>query len=198
LFRSAKKGYEMIDETTAIHSRELAALLGCEERSLRNYRARGLLVPAGRGRYRLVASLQALYRHLSASAAGRALSQRKLDADNELSLLRQSQRKLNEQKLAEAEGRLIPVAAIAPAWDRIIVATRQRMLAVPGQCRFALPHFTASDQATIDDIVREGLTELSENPPPPDTTRSSKVTPIGFLSAVWPRLKLNCAASATT
>jgi terminase small subunit / prophage DNA-packing protein len=158
----------MFDSETQISGVDLARLLGCDRRSIGNYAVKGLIVKAARGRYRLQASLQVLFRFLTAKTAGRKSSEVKLDANNELALLRESQRKLNEIKLAEAEGRLLPVEAIAPAWDRIIVATRQRMLAVPSQCRFALPHLTASDQATIDDIVRDALTELSENPPAPE------------------------------
>jgi len=158
----------MFDSETQITGVDLARLLGCDRRSIGNYVAKGLIVKAGRGRYRLQASLQALFRFLTAKTAGRKPSEVKLDANNELALLRESQRRLNEQKFAENEGRLLQVELLAPAWDRILVATRQRILAVPSQCRFALPHLSASDKAKIDDIVRDALTELSETAPPAD------------------------------
>jgi phage terminase Nu1 subunit (DNA packaging protein) len=156
----------MFDETTTVSSAELARLLGCTERVLRNYKARGLLIAAGRGQYRLTASLQGLFRHFAEVSAGRAPSSGKLDLQQESAALKQAQRRLAEIKAAELEGKLVPVEQISPGWERVARTVRQGVLGIPGRARFALPHLTAVDSEVLMDLVREVLTDISETEAP--------------------------------
>jgi hypothetical protein len=47
-------------------------------------------------------------------------------------------------------------------------AIRAGILAAPSKIRFTLPHLSAHDQQVIDDVLRDVLTEIADNPPPPD------------------------------
>lgn len=159
----------MFDSDTTITSVHLAKLLGCDERTIRNYARRGLLIKAGRGRYRLIASCQALYRNLAALAAGRGKSIERLDVAVETAALKKAQRKLTDLKRRHLEGALIPIEEIEPAWARVVRAARQSVLAIPNNARFRLPHLTIHDGGVLMELCREALEEASgSNPLPPN------------------------------
>jgi phage terminase Nu1 subunit (DNA packaging protein) len=102
-------------------------------------------------------SVRNYVRHLRERAAGRAGNNAKLSVVDESALLKRSQRLLNERKMAESEGRLIPYEQVAPAWGRVATSVRQHVLAIPAKSRFALPHLSAGDAQVLDNICRDVL-----------------------------------------
>ena len=61
-----------IDDDTVVTAAQLSWLTGLGDRALRGYANRGVVVRAGRGKYRLGESVRRLYHHASEAAAGRA------------------------------------------------------------------------------------------------------------------------------
>jgi phage terminase Nu1 subunit (DNA packaging protein) len=98
-------------------------------------------------RFDLAASIRLYIRHVRDK--GQSIST--IDA------LRVEQAKLAAARRAVLEQDVIPAEAIAGAWDRILRATRTAVLAIPGRCRFTLPHLSASDAEAIAQICRDQL-----------------------------------------
>jgi len=77
-----------------------------------------------------------------------------------------------EIALLEKQGRLVPLVEIRTEVARRYVVVRTHLLGLASKVRQRLPHIAAADVRTIDDLVREALTELavgqlvgaSENP----------------------------------
>lgn len=71
--------------------------------------------------------------------------------------------KLNYQQRA---GELIEAKVIQVEWQKIVSTTKGRMLSVPSKLRSRIPHLTAADVATIEEEIREALTELAQGSAP--------------------------------
>ena len=75
--------------------------------------------------------------------------------------LKNSQRRLNELRIAKMEGNLISIPEIDAAWTEIALSIRQLFMSLPARARFELPHLTGQDQEALDTLVREMLTEVA-------------------------------------
>lgn len=157
-------------------SAELAKWLGISDRAVRDAAKAGHVIREGRNAYDLEASVRAYCANLREQAAGRLGRDDELDPVRENALLKRSQRELNEIRKSEAEGRLIPLEAIEPAWARVATATRAAVLGVPGRLRFRLPHLTAHDGKVAEEICRDALeaAAMSLAPPGADATEAAE------------------------
>jgi phage terminase Nu1 subunit (DNA packaging protein) len=135
---------------------DLARLIGVTDRTVRELAKKGIVVKAGRGLYRVEASVLGYCNHLREIAAGRS------DAP---SLTGQRIRLAKEQADAQAlknaalRGELVDAAAVDREWQEIVRAVRSRMLAIPSR----LQHLTAADVSALDREIRDALTELSHD-----------------------------------
>jgi phage terminase Nu1 subunit (DNA packaging protein) len=146
---------------------QLASLFGCDEKTIRNLAGKGIVVRAGRGEYQPALSIKNYIGHLREVAAGRQGADEKVDPATEGGLLKREMRRNYVLKNAILEGSAVRVEDVAPAWARVVRAVRAAMLAVPGKARFALPHLTAFDEETLEQIVRQQLEDaaLADTPP---------------------------------
>ena len=62
----------------------------------------------------------------------------------------------------QAAGELVDAAEVAAAIATDYSTVRTKILGVPAKAKQRLPHLTLADLATLDDIVREALEELSK------------------------------------
>lgn len=69
---------------------------------------------------------------------------------------------LRELKFREAAGELVPAADVRRRLVDEITASKTFLLALPSRCAQAMPHLTATDLGTIENLVRESLENLAE------------------------------------
>ncbi|MBX7116389.1 MAG: hypothetical protein K1X64_18840 [Myxococcaceae bacterium] len=69
---------------------------------------------------------------------------------------------LREDELAKKRGELIPAAEIEAGLIAEFSAVRTHLLAIPTRAKQVQPDLTVGQLATLDALIREALTELSE------------------------------------
>jgi hypothetical protein len=82
------------------------------------------------------------------------------------------QNELLKVKLAEKQGELIPIDRVSKEWERMVIAVRQKLLAIPTKAAPILASETEpmQVQSILDEMIRESLFELidDENPSIPE------------------------------
>ncbi|WNG45270.1 hypothetical protein F0U60_15000 [Archangium minus] len=68
---------------------------------------------------------------------------------------------LKELELQERKGELVEVVGVAAEIQDMITRCRIRLLGIPTRARQVLPHLTAKDVGTLENLVREALEELA-------------------------------------
>jgi phage terminase Nu1 subunit (DNA packaging protein) len=154
-----------VDGTVSVEA--LARLFDCTPQLVTGLAREGIVIKAGRGKYQLATSIRNYVRHLRDRASGRRGKDGSVDAITEGALLKREQRKNYELKNAVLSGSAIPVEAIEPAWSRVVRAGRMAVLAAPARIRFRLPHLSDSDQAVIEEELREQLESAGVTDGPP-------------------------------
>jgi len=66
-----------------------------------------------------------------------------------------------ELQNAQARQELLPAKAVEAEWSAVLRDVRAAMLALPSRLQQRLPHLTKHDTATIDEEIRDALTEAS-------------------------------------
>ena len=151
----------------SVPASQLAALFDCDEKTIRNLAAKGIVAKAGRGEYLLGQSIKSYVKHLREIAAGRIGSDDKLDPVLENVLLKRAQRRNVDLKSAVLEGSAIPIDKIEPGWAIVVRTVRSAMLAVAPKLGMKLPHLTAFDRQTIEELIREQLLDAGLTDAPP-------------------------------
>jgi phage terminase Nu1 subunit (DNA packaging protein) len=82
--------------------------------------------------------------------------------------LKASQRRHYDLKNAAIECELVLVSDIPPAWRRVVKQTTDALFAIPRTLRKLLPHLTATDEKTIDRLIRDSvkMAGMTNTPPP--------------------------------
>ncbi|CAM3200322.1 hypothetical protein G4177_03105 [Corallococcus sp. ZKHCc1 1396] len=62
-------------------------------------------------------------------------------------------------------GELVPARDVRSKLEDVFRTCRTHLLGVPSSARQALPHLTASDVGTLENLVREALEELAGSTP---------------------------------
>src|SRR5262245_27690464 len=117
-------------------AKELAALIGVVERTVRKLEAAGVVVKAGRGRYRRDESVRRYCDHLRKASVATAADER--------ARLARAKADWQEMKNESARGSLIEAAGVESAWSDILRGVRAGLLAVPGRVQQRLAHLTAA------------------------------------------------------
>ena len=173
--KKALKIDSMTDEEV-VDAPTLARLCRLDVRTVLKHAENGIVVRVSRGRFALEPSLGNLIEHYRKRAAGREARDGKVDVVKANAALRDSQRRLNEIKIAKLEGRLISLPEVEDAWAEVALQVRQLFMAFPSRARFDLPHLTGADQKVLDRLAREMLTELAgvDDPNSPPLPASAK------------------------
>ena len=156
-----------------VNSKTLADWLRISERSVRAMADEGIVKRAGRGRYLLKESVQAVVEHQRGIAAGRGGASQVLDLTAERARLAKEQADAQALKNAVARGELVLAEEVAQAWERLVLTSRNAMLAVPSRCgeRLSLNSFQVE---TIDREVREALEALTNEEITDDLSESDE------------------------
>lgn len=121
-----------------VTTRELSLVLSVSERTITEHVGRGVLTRLAPGRFLLMDSVASYIAHLRALAdAGGDLSRRRAEESAERA-------KLLRLKVAEAEGALVPAAAVEAEWQGVLRGVRARMLAVPSRFASMTPGMTVA------------------------------------------------------
>lgn len=72
------------------------------------------------------------------------------------------QAKMAKLKYRQAAGELVEVKEIQENWQKIATTVKTRLLGVPSRVRARVPHLTTADIATIEEEIRDALSELAE------------------------------------
>jgi phage terminase Nu1 subunit (DNA packaging protein) len=139
----------------------LARICRLDVRTILKLADQGIVVRVARGRFAQWKSVGNLIEHYRSRAAGRESSDRRVDIVRANAALRHSQRRLNEIKIEQLEGRLISLPEVEAAWIELAISSRNLFMSLPARARFNLPHLTAEDQDCLDRLVREMLTEVA-------------------------------------
>ena len=139
---------------------QLAHLLACDVSLIDGLARKGIAVRLSRGRYDAVATVRNYIKHLREMAAGR-VGVKGQDVSAANIAYRESQTKLNEQKLKKEAGELISVEEVRSNWAGIMRTVRQFVLGLPNQIAFEVPTLTVHDRKAITRICREGLEDAA-------------------------------------
>jgi len=139
----------------------LARIARSDVRTISKLASAGIVVKAGRGKYRVLESLGNMIVYYRERAAGREAVDGSVDVVKSSAGLKDSQRRLNELRIAQVEGALINMEEIEEAWSAVVNSTKQLILGMPARIRFDLPHLTGKDQEIIDRTVRDMLEETA-------------------------------------
>jgi phage terminase Nu1 subunit (DNA packaging protein) len=144
------------EDSDLVSVSELAGWLDCSTKSVTAYAAEGVVVRAGRGRYRLRQSIAGYIRSLRSSASGRSTT-----ATDERTRLLRAQADSVEHKLAVTRGEFLPAAEVEMTWSDALRRVRTAMFTVPSRLGAKLSHLTAHDLNTVYEVVRDVLEETA-------------------------------------
>lgn len=146
-------------ETVDIY--RLSEILGISTRALRDYRARGVLVPAAeRGQFMFLPSVQAYAAHL------RQVAERDGGKGDALTLERvetaRLSRKIGAIKLEQLQAQFMTQDEAAAEWKRTTDIIRRGVMSFPAKAAAALPRLTPHDVGMLRLLAIETLTMCSE------------------------------------
>lgn len=101
-------------------------------------------------------------------AAGWQSQDGRIDRMQEAALLDRRRREELEIKIAEKKGELLPIPAVAAAFEFIISSIRSKLLSLPNTCRSKNPQLTPRQYTQIEEAVHDILTDLSGTKLPPN------------------------------
>lgn len=142
--------------------RDLSVLLGVSIRTLTDFAATGILVPAAKnGTFQTAPSVKNYIEKLQKAAAGRTEEQR-----NPLNDERQREIKVNreiaEMKLAQLRGEVLTLDEVMESWSKFAAMVKSAALAIPSKARTQIPHLTAHDAETLKTLMKDMLNDLAD------------------------------------
>jgi hypothetical protein len=141
----------------------LAELLSCDERTLRRYAQMGIAKRAARDRYALFESIAGVVKHFRQLASREGAA----EAMKAGAALKDAQRRLVDFRYEQLNSQLISLAEIKSMWGDLVQATEWLFLALPGRAKLALPHLTGDQQAALEQLSRDLLSEAAIKGDPP-------------------------------
>lgn len=140
--------------TTAV----MAALIGADQRTVRNLADRDILIRAGRNAFDVKASLPRYCKHLRDAASGR------LDdtAAAARTRLANARAEVAEAEAGKKAGRLVDVSEFDRRWGDECKTIMAAIISAPTSISIRLPHLTKHEFAEIDTVLRDKLTELAD------------------------------------
>ncbi|MBN9459045.1 MAG: hypothetical protein J0I54_20625 [Bosea sp.] len=142
-----------------VSEEQLAKLLGCSDRNIRDLAKRQLVVKVAPGRYDLGRSVQTYVKHLRDQAAGHRSGEDDLVVER--ARLTRLQAEEIEVRLAVRRGELIAIDEVSPALERIVRAVQLSLLAVATKAAGRLPHLSRHDVGVVDALIRESLADAA-------------------------------------
>jgi phage terminase Nu1 subunit (DNA packaging protein) len=154
-----------VENDKTVDAEELGSWLDVNPRRVRRLAERGIVERAGRGQYRLRASVAAYLGHLREVAAGRgpATGPGAHDLVSERARLAKEQADHQEMKNDLMRGEVVPVAYAAADLGKRCARIRTRLLAIPSETAVRVQRAKTAPEAEaiIRDVIYEALEELS-------------------------------------
>jgi len=147
-------------ETVTIY--RLSEMLGISTLALRDYRARGVLVPAAeRGQFLFLPSFHGYLAHLRQAAERYGGKDESYTRERIQSL--QINRQINEIVLAKLQATHVSLAELAELWKEVAGLVRKGVMSVPRKAKAAIPSLTPRDIEVLGMLARETLDMCAEN-----------------------------------
>ena len=151
-------------ETAVLPAAQFAALLGITVQRVDQLKQEGTLTPHPGGGFMFGPALRQYTARLREGAAGRVGENEdgeKLDPQYEKALETKRKRELLDIQLAKARGEVVSSQEIIEVWQRVISASRSRIMSLATRLPNMLHHLEKKDIQIIDDEVRDVLTRLA-------------------------------------
>jgi hypothetical protein len=141
----------------------LAEMLDCDERTVRKYAQMGIAKRTARDRYALFESIAGVVEHFRGLASQHGTA----EAMRANAALKDAQRRLVDFRYEQLNSQLISLAEIKAMWGDLVQATEWLFLALPGRAKLAFPHLTGDQQAALERLSRDLLSEAAIKGDPP-------------------------------
>ena len=145
-----------------VNKAELAAILGISERSLTDWQKEGMpIVHVGeRGESNQYDTEQVIAWWIEREL-------KKVREESPRDELYRSQKRLADLQIAEQERTLVPIAEVEPAYERLVLAARQRLLQMPSRLAHELEAVAGAEnkRALLEEAIDQVLTELANYDP---------------------------------
>ena len=142
---------------------ELAKHLDLSATRVRELIKAGALRPPGKGGHNLDAQRIRYIRHLRAIASRHRSRDGLVDLTAERARLAREQANHQELLVAKAKGELVPREAVVLTLQRIVLAAREKLRAIPSRAKTLIPKLTRKDLARLLEMIDDALSELSED-----------------------------------
>lgn len=153
---------------------ELAKHLELSPRRVRDLIKEGVLRPPGKGGHNLDAQRIRYIRHLRAIASRHRSRDGLVDLTAERARLAREQANHQELLIAKAKGELVPRDAVVLTLQRIVLAAREKLRAIPSRAKTLIPKLTRKDLARLLEMIDDALSELSEDGSTSGVTKSAR------------------------
>lgn len=149
----------MKNKPETVGTAKLASILGISDRRVQHLVSEGILRKEKRGTYQLAASVQA-YIAYKVESSRSGSSGTKVEEETRLLKARADR---EEIELARIRKELIPAILIKSTWQRIVASARTRFLGLHSALKTQHPDLDISVIQTLEGLVRQALTEMSED-----------------------------------
>lgn len=141
-------------------------MLGITSRQVSNHARDGLFERTGRGQYNVDDCVAAYIRFIKESLKGDSES-----LTEQRTRLIRAQADKAELDLEVARGNNLPLDVIKSFWQSVIGAVRSKMLAIASTLKTKYPHLENDVIVSIDEAIRDALSEASKNGIPANLSR---------------------------
>jgi phage terminase Nu1 subunit (DNA packaging protein) len=142
-------------ENATLSTAELARLFDTTPKTIADLGRRSIIERAGRGRWKLEASVTGYVRHLRAEAAGHG---GEAGADVRARLA-SAQADLAAEKVKAMRGETLPTAEVEALWTSKLRAFRNRILAIPSRVNY----LSLRQRESLTQELRVALTEFADD-----------------------------------
>ena len=149
-----------------VGAERLGKMLGITARQVSNHARDGLFDRTGRGQYCVDDCVAAYIRFLRESLKGDGES-----LTEERTRLVRAQADREELDLEVARGNNLPIDIIKTFWQSVIGSVRSKMLAIASTLKTKYPHLENDVIVSIDEAIRDALTEASQTGIPSKLSR---------------------------
>ncbi|MGJ0507000.1 MAG: hypothetical protein ACR652_07635 [Methylocystis sp.] len=142
---------------------EFGAMCAMSRQRVSRFVREGAIPTNAEGKIPHPAGLQALIEHLSQTAAGRGGGSAQADLAKERAALARAQREAVELKTRSLLGEYVLAKDVERKWGDMCFLIRNRLLAIPSQIPFDIPHLTRAELEIFDRYIRDALTEIADD-----------------------------------
>ena len=153
---------------------ELAKHLDLSATRVRELIKDGVLLKPGKNGHNLDAQRVCYIKHLRAVASKHRSRDGVLDLTAERARLARELANKEELLVAKVKGELVPREAVVLTLQRIVLAAREKLRAIPSRAKTLIPKLTRKDLTRLLEMIDDALSELSEDGSTSAVTRPAR------------------------